>query len=161
VSCRRTFWNAALVEKARLASREFRPVFWLTSRHAQTVLAHVLADLSFLLLRPVRWRSEDVATFDGGQVQLDWLVAPKDEHAPYGDGLFARARPALSPADDIAPIVLLLYGIGGTRDDHYMKHLALRCEARGWRAVALTYWRLDWNEVRDCVQSTPSRRAPR
>jgi hypothetical protein len=61
VSCKRTFWNVAIVEKAGFARREFKPVFWLTSRHAQTVLAHVLADLSFLLLRPVRWRRERVA----------------------------------------------------------------------------------------------------
>ncbi|KAH8071761.1 poly(3-hydroxybutyrate) depolymerase [Aureococcus anophagefferens] len=47
------------------------------------------------------------------------------------------------------PIILLLYGVAGTRDDHYMKHLALTCAARGWRPVALTYWRLDWNETRD------------
>ena len=75
VSCTRTFWNVAIVERAGLATREFRPVFWLTSRHAQTVIAHVLADLSFLLLRPVRWRRQAVRTFDGGEVWLDWLVA--------------------------------------------------------------------------------------
>ena len=89
VSCTRTFWNVAIVERAGLATREFRPVFWLTSRHAQTVIAHVLADLSFLLLRPVRWRRQAVRTFDGGEVWLDWLVAHRDEFALHGDGLFA------------------------------------------------------------------------
>lgn len=74
---------------------EFRPVFWLTSRHAQTVreyhcfnticdfqiIAHVLADLAFLVLRPVQWRRESVPTFDGGEVHLDWIVAPSAECA--------------------------------------------------------------------------------
>ena len=93
VSCTRTFWNVAIVERAGLATREFRPVFWLTSRHAQPVIAHVLAALSFLLLRPVRWRRQAVRTFDGGEVWLDWLVAHRDEFALHGDGLFAtRAR---------------------------------------------------------------------
>ncbi|KAH8081716.1 poly(3-hydroxybutyrate) depolymerase [Aureococcus anophagefferens] len=108
VSCKRTFWNVAIVEKAGFARREFKPVFWLTSRHAQTVLAHF---------------------------------------APYGDGLWVSAEEE-APRPD-TPIILLLYGVGGTRDDHYMKHLALTCAARGWRPVALTYWRLDWNETRD------------
>ena len=147
VSCKRTFWNVAIVEKAGFARREFKPVFWLTSRHAQTVLAHVLADLSFLLLRPVRWRRESVGTFDGGEVHLDWLIGHRDEFAPYGDGLWVSAEEE-APRPD-TPIILLLYGVGGTRDDHYMKHLALTCAARGWRPVALTYWRLDWNETRD------------
>ncbi|KAH8056948.1 poly(3-hydroxybutyrate) depolymerase [Aureococcus anophagefferens] len=147
VSCKRTFWNVAIVEKAGFARREFKPVFWLTSRHAQTVLAHVLADLSFLLLRPVRWRRESVDTFDGGEVHLDWLIGHRDEFAPYGDGLWVSAEEE-APRPD-TPIILLLYGVGGTRDDHYMKHLALTCAARGWRPVALTYWRLDWNETRD------------
>ena len=83
VSCTRTFWNVAIVERAGLATREFRPVFWLTSRHAQTVIAHVLADLSFLLLRPVRWRRQAVRTFDGGEVWLDWLVAHRDEFVKF------------------------------------------------------------------------------
>ena len=215
VSCARTFWNVAVVEKAGLATREFRPVFWLTSRHAQTVLAcaitnrssvrtrstlkaprslvtrsrevaaarrvavvaapprgaawtfrgwvatqvlaHVLADLSFLLHRPVRWRRERVATFDGGEVHLDWLLDRKDEFAPHGDGLHAAT--AVRPPSPSSPVVVLLYGVGGTRDDHYMKHLALRCQSRGWRAVALTYWRLDWNEVRDLAAALDAVRA--
>lgn len=118
VSCARTFWNVAVVEKAGFARREFKPVFWLTSRHAQTVLAHVLADLSFLLLKPVRWRRETFDTFDGGEAHLDWLVARVDEFAPYGDGLCGEPTGAALP--DNAPIVLLLYGVGGSRDDHYM-----------------------------------------
>ena len=156
VSCTRTFWNVAIVERAGLATREFRPVFWLTSRHAQTVIAHVLADLSFLLLRPVRWRRQAVRTFDGGEVWLDWLVAHRDEFALHGDGLFATRAPPPSPT---SPVVLLLYGVGGTRDDHYMKHLARRCESRGWRAVAFSDWRLDWNEWRDLACAVEAIRA--
>ena len=156
VSCTRTFWNVAIVERAGLATREFRPVFWLTSRHAQTVIAHVLADLSFLLLRPVRWRRQAVRTFDGGEVWLDWLVAHRDEFALHGDGLFATRAPPPSPT---SPVVLLLYGVGGTRDDHYMKHLARRCESRGWRAVAFSDWRLDWNEWRDLARAVEAIRA--
>ena len=156
MSCTRTFWNVAIVERAGLATREFRPVFWLTSRHAQTVIAHVLADLSFLLLRPVRWRRQAVRTFDGGEVWLDWLVAHRDEFALHGDGLFATRAPPPSPT---SPVVLLLYGVGGTRDDHYMKHLARRCESRGWRAVAFSDWRLDWNEWRDLARAVEAIRA--
>ena len=152
----RTFWNVAIVERAGLATREFRPVFWLTSRHAQTVIAHVLADLSFLLLRPVRWRRQAVRTFDGGEVWLDWLVAHRDEFALHGDGLFPTRAPPPSPT---SPVVLLLYGVGGTRDDHYMKHLARRCESRGWRAVAFSDWRLDWNEWRDLARAVEAIRA--
>lgn len=149
VSCKRTYWNVAIVEKAGFARREFKPVFWLTSRHAQTVLAHVLADLSFLLLRPVKWYRESFATFDGGEVHLDWLVRHDDEFAPYGDGVVPSPEPRSAARADAAPIALLLYGVGGSRDDHYMKHLSVACATRGWRPAVLTYWRLDWNEWRD------------
>ncbi|KAJ1446602.1 hypothetical protein M885DRAFT_545778 [Pelagophyceae sp. CCMP2097] len=162
VSCRRTFWNVAVVEKAGLAKREFKPVFWLTSRHAQTVIAHILADLAFVALKPVKWRREAVPTYDGGEMYLDWIsgVGPR-EFEPYGDGLHKqplldRRQDSLdeAPSDGECcgterPVILLMYGIGGTRDDHYMKHMATACRARGWRAVVLSYWRLDVNNVHD------------
>jgi hypothetical protein len=37
VRFQRTFWNVSVVEKAQLLRRQFRPIFWMTNRHLQTV----------------------------------------------------------------------------------------------------------------------------
>ena len=156
VSCTRTFWNVAIVERAGLATREFRPVFWLTSRHAQTVIARVLADLSFLQMLRLRalTAAQAVRTFDGGEVMAQRLArrAPRRVR-PARRRPLPRRRRAAAPN---AAVALLLYGVGGTRDDHYMKHLARRCESRGWRAVAFSDRRLD----RPAATSPPARSAP-
>eukprot|EP00968_Pinguiococcus_pyrenoidosus_P017460 scaffold1741_cov262-Pinguiococcus_pyrenoidosus.AAC.13 len=47
------------------------------------------------------------------------------------------------------PVVLILHGIGGSRNDAYVKRFAAQCGSFGWRPVAFSYWRLDWNEWRD------------
>ena len=43
-----------------------------------------------------------------------------------------------------APIVVILHGIGGRRDDAYVKRSVLGAAARSWRPVVYSYWRLDW-----------------
>ena len=48
-----------------------------------------------------------------------------------------------------APILLILFGIGGSRNDPYIKRLATAAAARAWRPVCYSYWRLDWSDHRD------------
>lgn len=45
VRFQRTFWNVSVVEKAQLLRRQFRPTFWMTNRHLQTVrITRILMD---------------------------------------------------------------------------------------------------------------------
>ena len=51
------------------------------------------------------------------------------------------------PAD--TPVIMILAGIGGSRNDAYVKRFAAQCASFGWRPVSYSYWRLDWNDWRD------------
>ncbi|GMH81310.1 hypothetical protein TL16_g08888 [Triparma laevis f. inornata] len=127
----RTFYNVQISLRARL-NRNFYPFPFLTSTHSQTVLCTVLADSMWMLLRPLMWREESFKSWDGNTFTLDYYTSPLP-----------------TPKPPSTPILLLLYGIGGTRNDHYIKRLTLAAEARGWRTVVFSYWRLDWMETRD------------
>lgn len=52
VRFRRTFWNVSVVEKAQLLRRPFRPTFWMTNRHLQTVRAAVVQKITVRGVQP-------------------------------------------------------------------------------------------------------------
>ncbi|GMH88996.1 hypothetical protein TrST_g1679 [Triparma strigata] len=131
----RTFYNVQICLRSRL-SRKFYPFPFLTSTHSQTVLCTVLADSMWMLLRPLNWREESFKSWDGNTFTLDYYTPPSP-----------------TPKPPSTPILLLLYGIGGTRNDHYIKRLTLASESRGWRTVVFSYWRLDWMETRDLANA--------
>lgn len=91
---------------------EFRPAWWCTNRHAQTMWGPFFRGARLAL------RRERVLTNDGDFVDLDWL-----ENAP--------------PAP--APLLLVLHGLEGSSRSHYVLELLAGARARGWRGVALNF----------------------
>ena len=63
-------------------------------------------------------RRERITTPDGDFVDLDWLAAD-------------------ASAD--APLLLVLHGLEGSADSHYVRGLLVRAGAHGWRAAALNF----------------------
>jgi len=90
----------------------FRPAWWCTNRHAQTVWGPLFrrARLGF--------RRERVRLPDGDFVDLDWL----------------EVAPATA-----APLLLVLHGLEGSSRSHYVLGLLAGARARGWRGVALNF----------------------
>jgi predicted alpha/beta-fold hydrolase len=91
---------------------EFRPAWWCTNRHAQTIWGPLFrgARLAF--------RRERMATEDGDFVDLDWV-----------DG----------DAGPDAPLLLVLHGLEGSSRSHYALGLLAGARARGWRGVVLNF----------------------
>ena len=131
---RRTFFNTLVVERTQLAQRVFAPIPFLVNAHTQTVLCTVLADLMWLFMRPLLFEQTFVTTFDNNTFSLDWYLPPDPDTMPtavasahLGSHAQATFRNLIStghhdpisttPLADDAPVVVLLYGIGGTRDE--------------------------------------------
>lgn len=90
----------------------FRPAWWLRNPHAQTLYS------SFFRRPPQLARErETVALADGDFLDLDW-------HRPPGwhDGL---------------PLVLVVHGLSGSSESHYVLGLQAALATRGWGSVAL------------------------
>jgi predicted alpha/beta-fold hydrolase len=91
---------------------EFRPSWWCTNRHVQTVWG------PFFRHPRVPFRRERIVTADDDFVDLDWLDAP-------------AARDA--------PLLLVLHGLEGSSRSHYVGGLLAGARARGWRGVVLNF----------------------
>ena len=91
----------------------FKPAWWLPSAHLQTLWAAFLrAPLKLARRRERLWLE------DGDFIDLDW----------YG------------PHDAEAPLVLLLHGLTGSSNSHYILGQQQALAAQGWASVALN-WR--------------------
>jgi predicted alpha/beta-fold hydrolase len=91
---------------------EFRPAWWARNRHVQTIWAPLFRR------QRVALRRERVETSDGDFVDLDWL-----------DGAHGRD----------APLVLVLHGLEGSSQSHYVLGVLTGARERGWRGVALNF----------------------
>lgn len=90
----------------------FRPAWWLRNAHAQTLFS------TFFRRPPVlARRREELALSDGDFLDLDWCL------------------PAGWMAD--APLVLVVHGLSGSSDSHYVLGLQAELSARGWASVAM------------------------
>ena len=91
---------------------EYRPPWWYRGAHLQTLWGP-------LFRRPGRLslRRERVNTPDGDFLDLDWL-----EPAPPG-----------------APLVVILHGLEGSSQSHYVAGLGGEASALGLRAVILNF----------------------
>lgn len=90
----------------------FRPAWWLRNPHAQTLFSNF-----FRQLPVVSRERETVALADGDFLDLDWH------------------RPANWQGSD--PLVLVVHGLSGSSDSHYVLGLQAALSARGWGSVAL------------------------
>lgn len=90
----------------------FKPAWWLTNPHAQTMYATFLRRMA-----PLQYpRDERLELPDGDFIDLVWF----DSDVPQD-----------------APLVILLHGLGGTWRSHYIQAQLLRYKQCGWRAVVM------------------------
>ncbi len=89
----------------------FKPAWWLTNPHAQTMYAAVVRNITVPYTR-----AERLELPDGDFVDLVWL-----------DGGLTHD----------APLVVLLHGLGGTWNSQYIKAQMVRYKQLGWRSVVM------------------------
>ncbi|GGE72086.1 alpha/beta hydrolase [Shewanella carassii] len=90
-----------------IMSSSFRPPWWAKSPHFQTIIP-VLTKVAGLPLQRERLELED-----GDFIDLDWLKAP-------------------IPGK---PLLVILHGLEGSADSHYIRRLLRECQKRGLAAV--------------------------
>lgn len=97
---------------AGLFASSFRPAWWLRNPHAQTLFSNFFRRL------PVLSRTrEELLLPDGDFLDLDW-------HEPatwFGT----------------APVVLIVHGLSGSSESHYVLGQQAALAARGWASVAM------------------------
>jgi predicted alpha/beta-fold hydrolase len=91
----------------------FKPAWWLPGAHLQTLWASFLRDTPRL-----QRRRERLWLADGDFIDLDWF----------------------GPHTAEAPLVLLLHGLTGSSNSHYILGQQQALAAQGWASVALN-WR--------------------
>lgn len=106
----------------RLASLEYvAPVWarlWAVGRHLHT--AYAVAGRSTAHLTPLlTWRAHTIAVAHGGSVRLDEALA---------DAL-----------GDEAVLVVIVPGIAGSSQQHYVRAIAAECLQRGWRPLVFNH----------------------
>lgn len=93
---------------------EFKAPWWLSNAHLQTIYSSVFRKVPVCQIR-----SEKIELHDGDFIELNWL----DE----GD------------FDAQSPIFLLLHGLEGSVDSHYIRSMMHTAKERGWRAVTMHF----------------------
>lgn len=89
----------------------FRPAWWLRNAHAQTLFS------TFFRRPPQLVREREVmALSDGDFIDLDW-------HTPQG-------------WNESTPLVLIVHGLSGSSESHYVLGLQQSLSALGWASVA-------------------------
>lgn len=103
---------AAAEFPAGIFSSPFRPAWWLRNAHAQTLFSNFFR-------RPPRVprERETLALPDGDFLDLDWHYPPD-----WQDG---------------QPLVLVVHGLSGSSESHYVLGLQSALSAQGWASLAL------------------------
>ena len=92
----------------------FQPAWWLKHAHLQTIFAKYLSPKQRLSTT-----AEIFALPDGDELQLNWL----DNVA----------------ADDNAPLLILLHGLAGDINSHYIQAMLAQCKQLNWPAVLMHF----------------------
>ena len=90
----------------------FRPAWYCRGRHFQSIWGYFLRARARVVWRRERWDSPD-----GDFLDVDFLDADEPD----------------------APTLLVLHGLEGSSDSHYVRGAAVRARTLGWRTLALNY----------------------
>lgn len=93
---------------------DFKPAFWLTNPHAQTLFASQMR-----FMPPLAARTERLELEDGDFLDLSWLAEPV--------------------VADEAPVVVVLHGLNGSLESKYARGLLARCAEHGARGVLMHF----------------------
>lgn len=92
----------------------FQPAWWLKNAHLQTIFAKY-----FSPKQPLNTEAEIFSLPDGDEVQLNWLHSKS--------------------SCDSAPVVILLHGLAGDINSHYIQAMLAQCDTLSWTAVLLHF----------------------
>jgi len=100
----------------RIFSSPFRPAWWLSNRHAQTIFP----SLPWSGIPKVKLKSEPLELPDGDVTMVDWMVGGP-------------------PVDTGAPLLIILHGLEGSANSSYARSLLHAAADMGWRAAVLHF----------------------
>ena len=92
----------------------FQPAWWLKHAHLQTIFAKYLSPK-----QRVSTQAEMFSLPDGDEIQLNWL--------------------ANTASDDQAPLLILLHGLAGDINSHYIQAMLAQCQQLNWPAVLMHF----------------------
>ena len=92
----------------------FQPAWWLKHAHLQTIFAKYLSPK-----QAVSTQAEMFSLPDGDEIQLNWL--------------------ANTASDDKAPLLILLHGLAGDINSHYIQAMLAQCQQLNWPAVLMHF----------------------
>lgn len=92
----------------------FQPAWWLKHAHLQTIFAKYLSPK-----QRVSTQAEMFSLPDGDEIQLNWL--------------------ANTASDDKAPLLILLHGLAGDINSHYIQAMLAQCQQLNWPAVLMHF----------------------
>lgn len=96
------------------STSQFKPAWWLTNAHFQTLAAKFFRRKQSLLTN-----TETLELPDGDFIDLAWTEQPEKNNT--------------------RPIVVMLHGLEGSKDSHYAKGMLNAIKKRGWIAVLMHF----------------------
>lgn len=93
---------------------EFKPAWWLTNPHLQTLAAKLFRRNQKLITQ-----AETLELPDGDFIDLAWTEKPLENNT--------------------RPIVVVLHGLEGSKDSHYAKGMLNAIKERGWLGVLMHF----------------------
>lgn len=96
------------------SASKFKPAWWLTNPHFQTLAAKFLRRNQKLVTI-----AETLELPDGDFIDLAWTELPKENNTK--------------------PIVVILHGLEGSKDSHYAKGMLNSIKEQGWIAVLMHF----------------------
>jgi len=96
------------------STSKFKPAWWLTNAHFQTLAAKLFRRKQKLVTN-----TEKLELPDGDFIDLAWTEKPQK--------------------NNIRPIVVILHGLEGSKDSHYAKGMLTAIKQRGWIAVLMHF----------------------
>lgn len=96
------------------STSKFKPAWWLTNAHCQTLAAKLFRRKQKLVTS-----TQTLELPDGDFIDLAWTEQPQ--------------------SNNTRPIVVILHGLAGSKDSHYAKGMLNAIKNRGWIAVLMHF----------------------